>query len=190
MLGAVRGLARGRRARPRWFSGVAGQDRNASGMSSTEQGPTDGATKTLRTSRAVPVDALNFRVRSYLGGDGGLPFANVHGQHPAQSKVELRVNVGDLLLTKEQVDRLKVLVGPRLKARTQELVLTADHFPSRVDNKRYLIYLLEELVHEAQQSNEEVEAESMAQPPLWWGKKWRQPTRSSGGSKTAGSASA
>ena len=44
---------------------------------------------------------------------------------------------------------MAVLVGPRYNWKTGEVKLVAEKFPNRIENKRYLIFLLENLLLEA-----------------------------------------
>jgi hypothetical protein len=43
------------------------------------------------------------------------------------------------------------MVGPRYNQGRHEIKLTASRFTNRVENKRYLVYLLEQLVAEAKE---------------------------------------
>ncbi|CAM9346690.1 unnamed protein product [Choristocarpus tenellus] len=99
--------------------------------------------------RTVPDEALRFKCRGYIGSDTGDRYPNVHGIHPAEFKVELKVVVDELGLPSPQKDRLKMLVGPRYNPSKDELRLISERFPNRIDNKRYLVTLLEKLVLEA-----------------------------------------
>ena len=52
-------------------------------------------------------------------------------------------------LTKDEEAILLEMVGKRYNQGRKEIKLTADRFPNRIENKRYLIVLLENLVTEA-----------------------------------------
>jgi hypothetical protein len=41
------------------------------------------------------------------------------------------------------------MVGPRYNRSKKEVKLTTTRFPNRIENKKYLIYLLEDLIREA-----------------------------------------
>ena len=41
------------------------------------------------------------------------------------------------------------MVGPRYNTGKQEIKLVSDRFPNRIENKRYLILLLEKLIADA-----------------------------------------
>lgn len=45
------------------------------------------------------------------------------------------------------------MVGKRLKVGNGELKLTADKFPNRMENRKYLIFLLENLIAESKRLN-------------------------------------
>lgn len=47
------------------------------------------------------------------------------------------------------------MVGPRLNVGKRELRLTTDQFPDRIENKKYLTYLLENLIAASKQLNAE-----------------------------------
>ena len=59
------------------------------------------------------------------------------------------MNMSDLGLSEHEVQRMAVLVGPRYNWKTGEVKLVAEKFPNRIENKRYLIFLLENLLLEA-----------------------------------------
>jgi len=52
-------------------------------------------------------------------------------------------------LTKDEEAIFLEMVGKRYNQGRKEVKLTADRFPNRIENKRYLIVLLENLVTEA-----------------------------------------
>lgn len=56
----------------------------------------------------------------------------------------------DLGLSSQEIRILKEMVGPRYKDTHDggKLTLTCDRFPNRIENKRYIIYLLESLLAE------------------------------------------
>lgn len=98
--------------------------------------------------RTVPESVLRFTSHAIFSP------ARYAAAIPEQSKVgdfkvSLHVKMQDLGLTLEEEARLLVLVGPRYDRKKREIKLVSDRFPSRVENKRYLVYLLENLLLEA-----------------------------------------
>jgi hypothetical protein len=61
----------------------------------------------------------------------------------------MTVRGSSLGLTSEELEALKIMVGPRWNGRKGELKLTCRLFPSRVENKKYLTFQLENLLQEA-----------------------------------------
>ncbi len=61
----------------------------------------------------------------------------------------LKVAEHDLQLSDGELQILRRMVGPRYNTGTREIRLTANRFPNRIENKKYLIYLLESLVKNA-----------------------------------------
>lgn len=57
--------------------------------------------------------------------------------------------LADLSLTKDEEYILIRMVAKRFNVGRREIRLTSERFPNRIENKRYLIYLLENLVAEA-----------------------------------------
>jgi len=70
-------------------------------------------------------------------------------------KVRLSVNAADLGLDALSEARLAYMCGPRFDAGARKLTLTAEMFPSRAENKRYLIHQLELLKSAAAEPDEE-----------------------------------
>lgn len=60
-----------------------------------------------------------------------------------------QVFLADLALTKEEEYILIRMLAKRFNSGNREIRLTSERFPNRIENKRYLIYLLENLVAEA-----------------------------------------
>jgi small subunit ribosomal protein S35 len=59
------------------------------------------------------------------------------------------VFVHDLGLAKDEQHVFIEMVGKRFNQGKKEVTLTADRFPNRIENKRYLIVVLENLVSES-----------------------------------------
>lgn len=108
--------------------------------------------------RTVPDEILGFSCRTYMAGDSDDRYPNVHGVHPAEFKVELTVSVPLLRLSAREEERLIQIVGPRYKENRRMLRLVSDRFPNRIDNKRYLVHLLENILVEARNVEDEDEA--------------------------------
>ncbi|CAM9653765.1 unnamed protein product [Pylaiella littoralis] len=105
--------------------------------------------------RTVPDDILGFSCRTYMAGDSDDRYPNAHGVHPAEFKVELTVPVPELGLSASEEERLIQIVGPRYRENRQVLRLVSDRFPNRIDNKRYLVHLLENILVEARNVEDE-----------------------------------
>ncbi|CAM9649701.1 unnamed protein product [Ascophyllum nodosum] len=106
-------------------------------------------------ARTVPDEILCFSCRTYIAGDSDDRYPNAHGVHPAEFKVELMVPVPLLGLSENEEERLIQLVGPRYKEKKKMLRLVSDRFPNRIDNKRYLVHLLENILVEARNVDDE-----------------------------------
>lgn len=59
----------------------------------------------------------------------------------------------DLNLSKEEQQIFLQMVGPRYNPNKKELKLTASKFQNRIENKKYLTMLLEQLLAEAKDLN-------------------------------------
>ena len=70
--------------------------------------------------------------------------------HPNEFKVVLEVYVKDLKLSDKAVDALIDIVGPRYNPNKKLLKLTCNKFDTRVENRNYLVWLLDSLLHEAE----------------------------------------
>ena len=58
------------------------------------------------------------------------------------------MNVDDLKLSKWEEKILIEMVGKRFNVGRREITLITERFPNRIENKKYLIFLLEKLVSE------------------------------------------
>jgi hypothetical protein len=63
------------------------------------------------------------------------------------------VSIDDLGLADDEKKVFKYLVGSRFNSATKIVKLTSAKFPNRIENKRHLIFLLENLVQEARRLN-------------------------------------
>ena len=103
--------------------------------------------------RTIPEEALKFEMRTYIHSGRKLPIPEAH--QIGEYKVKLRVAAADLDLDPIAEGRLAYLTGPRFDANSRTLTLTAERFPSRVENRRYLIHQLELLKKAALEPDEE-----------------------------------
>ena len=106
--------------------------------------------------RTIPDDALDFEMRMYVHAGRKLPVPEAH--MISEYKVKLRVKVADLGLDDLGEARLAYLTGPRFDAARGVLTLTAERFPSRTENRRYLIHQLELLKQAASEADDEFDA--------------------------------
>mmetsp|Transcript_36235 Transcript_36235/g.47788 ORF Transcript_36235/g.47788 Transcript_36235/m.47788 type:complete len:195 (+) Transcript_36235:1-585(+) len=107
--------------------------------------------------RTVPEEKLRFKIRTYIGIDSNIQNPlTPHGQNPAEFKVTMQVSAKDLNLSDVALDNLKEMVGPRFNEEKQELKLVCNRFYNRIENKRYLVYLLENLLLEARKTEQQV----------------------------------
>ena len=112
---------------------------------------TQAATQAL--PRTIPDDALDFEMRMYVHAGRKLPVPEAH--MISEYKVKLRVKAEDLGLDEIGEARLAYLTGPRFDAARGVLTLTAERFPSRTENRRYLIHQLELLKRAASEADDE-----------------------------------
>jgi len=68
--------------------------------------------------------------------------------NPADFKVALIVSIDDLNLSATEQKIFCQMVGPRFNPGKRIVTLTCNKFPNRIENKRYLIVLLENLLAE------------------------------------------
>jgi Mitochondrial ribosomal subunit protein len=107
------------------------------------------ASKVQLPPRTVPEEMFTFKARTYFSSDTDTRYPNTHGVHLAEFKVTMTVHADDLGMSRSQLSLLAALAGRRFNERTNVLKLTTTLFPSRVENKKYLVYLLEQLKAES-----------------------------------------
>lgn len=73
---------------------------------------------------------------------------------PRARIVQLKINVGDLRLNRDDEEKLIALTAHRYNSKTQELTITASACPVRVQNKDYADYLLTALYSESKTRQE------------------------------------
>ena len=100
--------------------------------------------------RLIPDDVLQWKTKVHLDGSmmEDTYFPHLHG-HPTTLKAYCKVKLSDLPLTPNEQERFKVLVGQRYNPKTNYCYFMEKRFPHRIENKRYLLYLMELLVKEA-----------------------------------------
>lgn len=97
--------------------------------------------------RTVSDDDLRFEMSATYDPGSSLFYDHMK-MNPADFKVVLKVSLPDLNLTPNQRKVFIEMLGPRYCVGSQEIKLTAARFGNRVENKRYLIFLLENLLRE------------------------------------------
>ena len=117
---------------------------------------TDAPVAQAALPRTIPDEALDFEMRMYVHAGRKLPVPEAHML--SEYKVKLRVKVEDLELDDIGAARLAYLTGPRFDAARGVLTLTAERFPSRTENRRYLIHQLELLKQAASEADDEFDA--------------------------------
>jgi len=111
-----------------------------------------GTTPPLPT-RTVPDSVLKFKLSTSFDHGSAIFFPHLK-MNPADFKVALNVSIDDLSLSPSQIAIFTRLVGPRFNSGRREVKLTSDRFPNRIENKRYLIMLLENLLIETRKLDE------------------------------------
>jgi len=91
---------------------------------------------------------MNFQLKASFEHGSSIFYPHLK-YHPADYKVALLVKVEEMGLTAEQTKIFIEMVGPRYNTGKRIVKLTATRFPNRLENKKYLIYLLERLAIEA-----------------------------------------
>lgn len=108
----------------------------------------DAPSEPFLPKKTIPDSALRFTLKATFDA-GSAIFYNHLKQNPAEFKVILHVYTDDLKLSPVELQIFKRMVGPRLNPNMRELRLISSKFPNRVENKRYLTVLLEDLVSTA-----------------------------------------
>jgi len=98
--------------------------------------------------RTVPDHILSFALTSTFDHGTGIYFPHMK-QNPADFKVAMSVSVDDLGLSDSELSVFLQMVGPRFNTGKRTVKLTSDRFPHRIENKRFLVVLLEKLLAEA-----------------------------------------
>lgn len=98
--------------------------------------------------RTVPDKCLRFEYTAVFRTGEELYYKHLP-VNPENFKVKMRVFLYDLQLEDEEKCILLRMVGPRYNVGKQEITFTAKKFPSRLENKKYLVLLLERLLAES-----------------------------------------
>ena len=132
----------------RWASTAAAADPTAAQPDIVvDGGAADAAAVAARTADVE----IRFTASTYFDASAG----SVPDEHKVGDfKVALMVTVADLELTAAQRARLLALCGPRYRAETDELKVTCEKFPSRIENKRWGMRMLQDVVDEARRAPE------------------------------------
>ena len=102
---------------------------------------------TLLPQRTIPEEKLRFRLTSSFFPGSSIHFPHMPS-HPGDFKVALIVSVDELDLNDIEKSIFIRMMGPRFNSGKREIKLTGNKFPNRIENKRYLIVLLENLLKE------------------------------------------
>jgi hypothetical protein len=113
--------------------------------------------------RTIPEECLAFTMR-FSTQPGTTIFFPHLTTNPRDRKVWLEVCLGHLELTPLQERIFIELVGPRFNTGSKKVKLICDQFQNRIENKRYLIVLIENLKIEAIRLSEDDLFEPMHHP--------------------------
>jgi hypothetical protein len=98
--------------------------------------------------RTVPDDKLSFEMTWHL--DDRKLYCYPHlKMHPADCKVIMRAYVDQLGLEEDELNIFCKLLGTRYDSPQRMLKISANRFPERLENKKFLILQLEQLIEEA-----------------------------------------
>lgn len=112
-----------------------------------ESNITSNNSETLLPERTIPEDKLKFRLTSSFFPGSSIHFPHMPS-HPGDFKVALTVSIDELNLNDIEKSIFMKMMGPRFNPGKREIKLTGNKFPNRIENKRYLIVLLENLLNE------------------------------------------
>lgn len=98
--------------------------------------------------RTVDDNVLSFKLSARYDFGSSVFYPNLD-YHPADFKVSLNVRTADLGLSDEEVKIFLRMVGPRYNQGRKEVKLTCKRFSNRIENKRFLVLTLENLLAEA-----------------------------------------
>lgn len=95
--------------------------------------------------RTVPDSVLKFRMTASFGHGSSIFYPHI-ATHPADCKVRMQVSLNDLNLSKDESAIFLRMIGTRFNTGNKVVTLISDRFTNRLENKKYLIYLLEDLL--------------------------------------------
>jgi len=124
--------------------------------------PTASAVAAVVPKRTVPDNKLRFQLKATFSQGSSIFYPHLKF-HPADYKVGLVVNTADLGLSKDELAVFVEMVGPRHNQGKRTVRLTADRFPNRLENKKYLIMLLEKLIAESKRLAAKLVVDTSAQ---------------------------
>lgn len=102
----------------------------------------------LLPPRTIDDKVLHFKLSARYDFGSSVFYPNLD-YHPADFKVSLMVKTADLGLNEEELKIFLHMVGPRYNQGKKEVKLTCKRFPNRIENKRFLVLTLENLLAEA-----------------------------------------
>ena len=99
--------------------------------------------------RTIPDSALKFQFKATFTHGSAIFYPHLK-HHPADYKIGLVVKIADMGFKSDLERQIFIqMVGPRYNGGRQEVRFTCDKFANRLENKKYVTYLLEKLVAEA-----------------------------------------
>mmetsp|Transcript_835 Transcript_835/g.1445 ORF Transcript_835/g.1445 Transcript_835/m.1445 type:complete len:181 (-) Transcript_835:276-818(-) len=98
--------------------------------------------------RTIDDKVLHFKLSARYDFGSSVFYPNLD-YHPADFKVSMMVKTADLGLNEEELKIFLHMVGPRYNQGKREVKLTCKRFPNRIENKRFLVLTLENLLAEA-----------------------------------------
>jgi hypothetical protein len=98
--------------------------------------------------RTVPDDLFNFEYRT-SSTKGTAKFYTHLMVNPADIRVRAKFYLKDMPLSKLEKQIFVGLLGPRYNVGNQQFKLTCEKFQNRLENSKYIIFLLESLLADA-----------------------------------------
>ena len=120
---------------------------------------------------------VEFETAVYIHAGRSMPLPAVH-QLP-EHKVKGMIHVDDLGLDDLGMARLAYMAGYRYDEGKRRLRLTCDYFPQRIENRRWILYTIEQLRRAAMDPDPDFDASYLAETTryhlksadkYWWGK--------------------
>lgn len=102
--------------------------------------------------RTVQENLLRFKLSATYEHGTAVHFPHLQF-NPSDYKVSLYVSIDDLKLSPREAAIFIEMIGSRYNQGKREVRLISNRFPNRIENKRYLTYLLENLLNEARRIN-------------------------------------